>query len=327
MTDANPILAEVLRGARVECLHRGAVAIVRDGELIFGAGDVDRAQFLRSAAKPFQALAALEMLAAAGAAEPTGPEVALMAASHGGRPEQVAVVRGLLSRAGVEVSALRCGTHTPYDATAAAELVRAGRKPEPLHHNCSGKHAGMLVAAKALGASLDDYLAPTHPVQRASRATLARFAGVAAEDVGVEVDGCGAPTFVLSTRRAATAFARFGASTEPLVRRIREAVAADPVLYAGPGRTCTKLATAAPGRIFPKAGAEGFYALALPHEGIGVASKIDDGSHRPTEPLLATLLLRHATWEPAARAALEALASVVLKNASGAAVGAVRIVP
>jgi L-asparaginase II len=138
----------------------------------------------------------------------------------------------------------------------------------------------MLAAAIVRGLPTDDYLNPSHPVQVANRAMLARYADCKPEDVVTATDGCSAPTFALSLRRAAAAFARFVESAEPDAIDLRRAVAADPVLYAGRGRTCTKLLEAVGPELFPKAGAEGFYALGLKGPGLGVAVKFDDGSHR-----------------------------------------------
>lgn len=322
---AHPVLAAVTRGLHDESFHRGAVAVVRDGRLVYAAGDVDRLQFWRSAAKPFQALAALAALRDAGFAV-SDPERSMIAASHGGTDDQVAVVRGLLTRAGVPEACLKCGVHTPYDAGAAAGFYRSGTKPTPLHHNCSGKHAGMLAAAMVRGLSTDDYLNPSHPVQVANRAMLARFADCAPEDVVTATDGCSAPTFALSLRRAAAAYARFVESAEPDAIDLRRAVAADPMLYAGRGRTCTKLLEAAGPELFPKAGAEGFYALGLKGPGLGIAVKFDDGSHRATEPLLATLLLKFAPeLSPDRRAAVAELLASPVKNAAAQVVGEIRI--
>ena len=52
-----PILARVWRGDRVESVHRGSVAVVdEDGRLVAGAGAPRGGIYLRSAAKPFQAM-------------------------------------------------------------------------------------------------------------------------------------------------------------------------------------------------------------------------------------------------------------------------------
>ena len=184
---------------------------------------------------------------------------------------------------------------------------RAGEEPSALHNNCSGKHAAMLIAAQILGAPLDDYLDPAHPIQQRNRAMLARFAEVRPEDVGVAVDGCSAPTFILPLQSLARAFANLmnpaAVDAESAVwRRWMAAIAREPVAYCGEGRTCTKLLTVTGGRVRPKVGAEGVYTLGIPGPGLGIATKIDDGSHRATEALIATLLLRFGVDFPDRRA-------------------------
>jgi L-asparaginase II len=321
----NPVLAVVTRGGHVESFHRGVAVVVRDGRTLYAAGAADALQFWRSAAKPFQALTAIARLRRAGFFL-SDRERALIAASHGGAPIHLAGVRELLRRGGVAEAELRCGVHAPYDGPAAKALVRAGEAPTALHHNCSGKHAGMLLAARSAGLSRDDYLEPTHPIQVENRARVAAFSGVDPAAVVVEVDGCGAPTFALSALSAARAYAAFASSGDEDAVALRDAVAAEPVAYAGEGRICTKLLQLLGARIYPKAGAEGFYALGLPQSGTGIAVKFDDGSHRATDALLAELLLRFAPEvDESGRAALRALTEVPVKNAAGRIVGAVRI--
>jgi L-asparaginase II len=216
-------------------------------------------------------------------------------------------------------------------APSSAALVRSGDEPTPLHNNCSGKHAAMLIAAKALGASLDDYLALEHPIQQRNRAMLARFAEVSPEGVGVAVDGCSAPTFVLPLRAIARAYSNLidaGAIEDApgVRRRWMAAVSREPLAYAGEGRTCTKLVALAPGRIYPKVGAEGVYALGVSGPSLGIATKQDDGSHRATEALIATLLLRLGVDLPAeAREALERMREVPIKNHRGLVTGRLEV--
>ncbi|HYC76304.1 MAG TPA: asparaginase, partial [Planctomycetota bacterium] len=146
--------------------------------------------------------------------------------------------------------------------------------------------------------------------------------------VGVAVDGCSAPTFVLPARSAASAFAALAVSDEAGPRRLRAAVSASPVLYAGNGRTCTKLLAAFDGGVYPKSGAEGFYALGVRDARLGLALKIDDGAQRATEALVATLLLRLLPDLPSkTRSALEAMRRTPVRNAAGLTVGAIEATP
>ena len=148
---SNPVLVEVHRGGLIESRHRGAVAIVdADGAKVLAVGDVAKPVFPRSAVKPLQALPLVE----SGAAERYAlgdEELALACASHSGEPAHVEVVTRMLNRAGLDVSALACGTHWPSSQAAAFALARAGAAPSALHNNCSGKHAGFLCVACAMG--------------------------------------------------------------------------------------------------------------------------------------------------------------------------------
>jgi L-asparaginase II len=303
---------------------------MRGRDVVRAIGDVDAPQYLRSAAKPFQALAALEVLLGSGF-ELSDAEISVISASHSGQPAHVALVRDLLRRAGIPESQLLCGSHAPTHAPSAATLVRAGEEPCALHNTCSGKHAAMLIATRALGASIDEYLEPGQPLQVRNRAMLARFAEVRAEDVGVAVDGCSAPTFILSARAAARAFsnlmepARVGYD-HPAWRRWMAAIPREPLAYAGDGRPCTKLLTAAPDAVYPKIGAEGFYTVGVRPAGVGIATKIDDGSHRGTEALIATLLLELGLELPSeTQAALGRMREVSLKNHRGLTIGRLEV--
>ncbi len=132
---------------------------MRDGKTVFALGDVDEPVYPRSAVKAIQALPLVE----SGAADAFGfgdRELALAQASHGGEPEHVAGVKAMLAAIGLDETALECGTHAPSHFTSAAELIRRGETPGPLHNNCSGKHANFLALARHLGVDHRGYVAP-----------------------------------------------------------------------------------------------------------------------------------------------------------------------
>jgi len=97
-------LAVATRGAAVESVHYGSVAVVdRDGRLLYSAGDPHALTFTRSALKPVQAL---PFIAAGGAQKfRFAPEqVALLCASHSGEPRHVEAVADMLAKAGSAAS-------------------------------------------------------------------------------------------------------------------------------------------------------------------------------------------------------------------------------
>ncbi|GGR38305.1 hypothetical protein GCM10008957_54340 [Deinococcus ruber] len=177
-------------------------------------------------------------------------ELAIACASHAGTPAHLAVVARLLARSGSTAADLRCGTHPPFDPDAAADLIRHGHAPTPLHHNCSGKHAGMLLACVRLGWPREGYTEPSHPVQRRIRELHAQLAGVPQEAVVAGTDGCSVPAFALplqATARIFAALASPGGAHAGGLERIFQAMTAHPFLIAGPGRLDTTLMPLVPG--------------------------------------------------------------------------------
>jgi len=220
-----PILARVWRGDRVESVHRGSVAVVdEDGRLIAGTGAPRGGIYLRSAAKPFQAMPLLE--AGGDKAFHLGrDEIALLCASHGGEPRHVRVAARILDRGGFSTADLACGADMPMHEPSARALVAAGRRPTALHNNCSGKHAGLLLACRLYGFPPRGYWKPRHPLQRLIRKRLGDFSGVPVARVGFAVDCCSLPVFHLPLSRLAFAYARLvaapraGESPDAAVRR------------------------------------------------------------------------------------------------------------
>jgi L-asparaginase II len=326
----NPVLVEVVRGGRIESLHRGATAVVgADGAIVFSLGDIDVPIYPRSAVKPLQALALIES-GAADSLELADEEIALACASHGGEPGHVAGVVRMLSRAGLNQAALQCGAHWPIHQPSSQALARSGGTPSALHNNCSGKHAGFLCAACTMGVDHRGYTSPGHPIQRAVKAAIEELSGAAiGEDRGA-VDGCSVPTWALPLGRLARAFARFGSGHGLLPKRaaaavrLRTACATKPWFVAGTGRLCTDLMTHFGERLLAKTGAEGVFCAALPEQGLGMAIKCDDGAGRAAEVVAAALISRFLGTEVEDRELLKRLMYPTLRNWNGIAVGALR---
>jgi len=318
MTD---LRCEFLRAGRVESLHRVSLAAVEDGKIVYARGDVDVPGFLRSCAKPFQALSVVE----SGAADAYGfstEEIAVMAGSHPGEAAHLKAVASMLRKATLTPAALRCGIHMPSGPKAARDLIRRGKKPTVLHNNCSGKHAGMVAAATYLRAPLGTYLKPSHPLQRANLRNLERFTGLRASKIPIGVDGCSAPTYALPLRAVARAVAAFCA-TPGTPRRIRDAMMAHPAMV---GRPCATIMAVAPGRLIAKAGAEGMYILGFPGRNAALALKVQDGNPRAWLPVLHAVLRRLGWLERPELARLGLAASTVVRNHAGVSVGEIRVV-
>ncbi len=314
----NEAVVEFRRGGWRESIHRVRVAVVEGKRRRLAAGDVAAPVFMRSSAKPFQALAVVE----SGAAEAfglTAEELALVCGSHPADAVHVRAAASILEKAGVGVERLQCGAHPPLSSKALKELYRAGGEPTALHNNCSGKHAGMLAAAKKMGAPLETYLDPAHPLQKANRAAVAHGCGVRSVKLGI--DGCSAPNFAVPLEAMARGIAAY-AVADGAPRRLREAMMAHPVMV---GRPCVGVMGAAPGKLVAKAGAEGVYLVGLPESGVGMALKCLDGASRPLLHVLAAVVKKLRLLPKKDVAALTALADPLLKNHAGLSVGSVEV--
>ncbi|HEX5720501.1 MAG TPA: asparaginase, partial [Thermoanaerobaculia bacterium] len=200
-------IATVVRSGLPESWHFGAVAAATpEGRLVAFLGDPEAATYLRSAAKPFQCL---PLLLAGGEARfsLTPADLALICASHSGDPEHVKGAEDLLARGGFGIDDLLCGAHIPLGKESAQRMLREEAEPTPLHNNCSGKHAGMLLACKLLGLPTGDYVAPDHPLQQRIVEHVLEICRVPPEQVGLGIDGCSVPAFHMPLSAAARGYA------------------------------------------------------------------------------------------------------------------------
>lgn len=304
---SHPIMSFVIRSDRGESVHLTAAVLVGpDGQTAYSAGLVDIPFYIRSAAKPYQAMA----LHASGAFEQfalTEEDLAIACASHGGEPQHLAQVRAFQARAGVAEAQLQCGPHWPLNRAAEEALLGAGKGPVALHNNCSGKHTAFLAAAKAMDVSTEDYLSPDHAVQQLILEQMQRLSGE--DDLPVGIDGCSAPTYFLTLTGMARLAERLSAGDDPLLTPQYAAMANHPFLVAGTGRFDTDFTAIMDGRGVAKEGAEGLQTVAMrDHDGngYGLALKVLDG-HARAKAQVALAILREA--ELVDQPELESLAS------------------
>jgi len=255
---AEPIRVTVLRGETVESEHRVHAVAVRDGEIVAAAGDPDLVTFMRSAAKPIQALPL-----ARAREDLDDRDLAIASASHLADDHQLVAVTALLAKAPATEDELECGA---FDGS-------------KLRHNCSGKHAGMLALCRAQGWPIEGYRLPDHPCQQAMVAEITRLAGT--DEIRTAVDGCGVVTFALRLREIAVAFGGVDG-------RVADGMRAHPELIRGPKALNTNLMQTFPGWI-AKGGAEGLVCAASP-AGLAVALKVEDGGQRALRPALGSFL-------------------------------------
>lgn len=323
----DPVLVEVIRGARVESRHGGALVICdASGKRRVAIGDVERPVYPRSAVKALQVLP----LVAGGHAQALGldqGQIALACASHSGEPVHVATAEAMLEKVGRDGGCLECGTHWPLDQEAMRAMAARGETPRSAHNNCSGKHAGFVCLACAEGHDPRGYIRADHPVQEHVRRALVAMTDTPHEAANRAIDGCSIPTYAVPLTALATAFARFGtgegmpgdfADAAPV---IRAAVAEAPYMVAGKGRFDTRVMERFGDRVFMKTGAEGVYCATLPDAGLGIALKCADGTTRASEAIMAYALARLMAQSAEEESFLMGLAEAPLHNWNGIEVG------
>jgi L-asparaginase II len=292
------ISVAVRRGSVVEAVHRVHAVALRDGAVVASAGDPELVSFFRSSAKPIQALQVVRALP-----ELDDEQLAIASASHRAEHAQLGAVRRLLDTAGATEGQLECG-------------LQEGRVPEPLYHNCSGKHAGMLAVCRARGWRRQGYRLAEHPLQQAILRDVAEAAETEAGEIPTAVDGCGVVTFALPLSRMGLSFARLEGLDGG--GRVLAAMRARPELVGGRGSLDTELIRG-PGGWAAKGGAEGLL-CAVAGDGLALALKCEDGAMRPLGPALGRFL--EVLGRPCGD-----IGAVPVTNSRGESVGVVEAVP
>ncbi len=317
------------RGAIPESRHRiQAVCVDASGRVRAATAEPRLMTAFRSSAKPFQMLPLVER----GHADRFGFDeatLAVMAASHTGSRHHVALARGILERIELDESALACGYHEPQDAESLADVRRDPSLCSPIYNNCSGKHAGMLAMCLAEGWPTEGYEQAGHPLQKLLHETVASMCDCAPGAVALAVDGCSACVFGLPLVSMATGYARIAAARadgtprERALARIRAAMAAHPFVVGGHDRFDTQLVERTHGRMVSKVGAEGLECVAIPDQGLGLVTKVEDGNLRAGPP--ATIaVLEHL--DLLTRSEIEALAPLrrpAITNVPGLSAGVI----
>jgi L-asparaginase II len=317
---------QVLRGGLLESRHKVHAAIVNaDGKLIASVGDPHFSSFLRSSAKPFQALTLIPHLEQLGL---SSEHLAVAMASHNGEPIHVETVADLQARAGVKLEWLVCGTHQPFSVSARAALRASNQKPNVLQHNCSGKHSGMLAACLAKGLITTGYAQPGHPLQQGIANDIRAL--METDTLEIAIDGCSVPCYRVPLERVAFGMSKFAApQTAPSAYQTRleiafSAMREHPYLIAGEHRIDTSLMQHIP-NLISKIGAEAFMVLAIrntAHGNIGIAMKIEDGTERARDVAILRILEQLNVIAPDNQQ-LSSYRNTILKNHAGLEVGAI----
>lgn len=280
-TQAKPLEVRLLREGITESRHIvEAVVCDERGRVLSVAGNSETAAFVRSALKPFQALA----VTTTGTLERynlSDRDLAIITSSHKGTIEQVRQAFNILWRADLDPTALQCP-------------IPEGKK-NPLEYNCSGKHAGMLAVCQQRHWPLNNYLERKHPVQQLILGKVAELLRMPAEEFLSAHDDCGAPTYLMQISQMASLYALLASSTNVDMERIVRAMTHHAAMVAGVGEFDTELMRLAPGELVSKSGAEGVQCIGRLGEGMGLTIKVMDGAKR-AKYAVAIHLLQQMGW-------------------------------
>lgn len=331
------------RGGVVENRHIvHAVVVDSNGTTLLTLGDWKRMTLIRSAAKPAQALAILST-GCFDRFDLTDADLALMCASHSSEGMHIARAREMLRKIEASESDLRCGGHFPLSEAVNRSWIREDFAPTPICSNCSGKHVGMLAAARALDLDMDDYHSPDHPLQIHVKQVVEELAGAQAGEVAWSLDGCNLPAPACPLYYLARMYATFADSADPTstdastnkkeqyMARIFKAMDRYPDMVGGSGRFCTALIKAYDGQLIGKVGADGCYGVAIKASpdtarlgatrGLGIAVKVEDGNIDILYAAVCEILAQLGIGTEETRSALESFHHPKRTNTVGAHVG------
>lgn len=324
-------LVEEYRGGVLENVHYGAITIVDEkGKLLYAAGDPEHMTFLRSAAKPFQAIPVMkrkidEVYGL------TGHETALFAASHRGEAFHIDALESMLHKTGIEENELHCCATYPLNEDAKAERHRAHEAKRRIFHNCSGKHTGLIALTKHMGWDEHTYYDPEHPVQKEIVQTIAYIAEVPEASIPQGVDGCGLPIFALPLHKIAYSFLKLAcpdliedAETRDAAARMAKRMNEYPDMIADTRFVCSALLKDS--NLSAKGGAKGVYGIGLRKERLGISLKVSDGSEQVWPCIIATILERIGYGNQATIDRLYELVPNAIVNDGGTLVGERRAV-
>lgn len=282
-SQAPQIEIHLLREGIIESTHYAEAVVCDDrGRTLLVAGNAETNAFIRSALKPFQALA----VTSTGTLERFGltdKDLAIICSSHHGTTEQARQVFNILWRADIDPSALQC----PIPAHGNSAL----------QHGCSGKHAGMLAVCQQRNWPLNSYLRSQSPVQQLILSKVAELLSLPGDELIAAHDDCGAPTYFMQLGQMAHLYAQMASGNHIDLERVIRAMTYYPRLVAAEGSFDTELMRLTEGELVSKSGSEGIQCIARVGEGLGMAIKVKDGARR-AKYATAIHLLQQMGWIP-----------------------------
>lgn len=307
-----------------DLMHYGYVCIVdENSNVLYSAGDCDDLVFYRSASKPIQSLPVFKY----GLDKEYGiedKESVILSASHAGCPCHVEAVESILKKAGFDESILCMNPTYPGDVAANEERIRQGIPWRKIYHNCSGKHAALLLVQKYLGGVPEDYWKVDTPVFREIADTIGTMAETDRMKIGV--DGCGVPVFAVGMKNIAISYKNLACPDKIPDEGLQRAAADNvsritrhPEMIRGTGFLCSVMNEDP--NIIAKGGANGVYGFGLKKQRLGIAFKFVDGTELAWPFMAKTILKALGALTPEHEKRLDALHPTYFVNDNDRIVG------
>lgn len=312
------------KSAAFDLMHYGYVCIVDEhSNVLYSAGDSGDLVFYRSASKPIQALPvfAHRLDEKYGIEE---KESVILSASHAGAPCHVEAVESVLRKAGYTEDILCMNPTVPTDKEANEDRIRQGIPPRKVFHNCSGKHAALLLVQKYLGGVPEDYWRADTPVFDEIADTIRVMAET--NEMKVGVDGCGVPVFAVGMKNIAISYKNLACIDTIRNEDLQRAAAVNterimkyPEMIRGKGFLCS-IMNEDP-NIIAKGGANGVYGFGLKEQRLGVAFKFVDGTEEAWAFMAKEILKALGALKPEHEKRLDALHPTYFVNDNQRVVG------
>jgi len=289
------VLVEEYRGEVLECIHRGHICGVGyDSNVKYSVGDENFLAYLRSSAKPIQAIPLIKY-GLDKKYDLTDKEITVITGSHRAEAFHVEAVEGILNKIGVDEEALICLPTYPLSPIAKEGILRQNGKKRRIYHNCSGKHSGILTLCQFLGCNIKEYWDIKSPAQQEILEHISIIAGYPKDNIKIGTDGCGVPVFAMPLKYLANAYLRMACPELIEDKDIREAVVKitrlmneNPEMVSNTNLICSILLRDK--NIVAKGGAKGVYCFGLKEEKLGFAIKVMDGSEEEWPFIVASIL-------------------------------------
>ncbi len=289
-------LIEITRGQIVESIFRGDVVVVNNrAETLYELGEANKITYMRSAAKPIQAMNVL-ISGAADRYKLSNQELAVICSSHYGEEPHRLAVNSILTKIGLNAENILGGVVPSLSYKYALAVARANIELTPLFSDCSGKHAGMLAVCQHKNYRIDNYLDIDNPCQQEILNIFSFFTEVPRQEILLGIDGCSAPVHALPLKNMALAFAKLSnpenldAEMQKNCNRIFESMTENPFMVAGTDGFCSDLIKFSKGKLIGKIDAEGVYCIGVKNRNIGIALKIESGAMYVIPPVVIKLL-------------------------------------